>query len=411
MFLFYGPTNINGYNKIRGDTMKLYKPVLKFFLYTTITLSSLAATMLTSAETIKVGMSTALEGPAKGLGTNVKMGVEAYFDKVNKAGGVNGNKLQLVALDDGYEPKRAGPNMRQLIDDDKVVAVIGNVGTPTAVVTVPISNEKKTLLFGAVTGAGLLRNTPPDRYVVNYRASYGEETAEMISGLLKSGIKPTEIAIFTQNDGYGNAGYNGAVAALKANGFTDIDQIVHGRYKRNTVNVEDGLGAILDADVEPKAIIMVGAYKPCAKFIKLAKEELPDTIFLNVSFVGSIPLLNELGDKSEGVIVTQVVPHFEDGHQGVKQFRDDLKAFDAGAKPGFLSLEGYTVARIFVEGLKNAKETNRESIIDGLESLDTFDLGYGAKNHLSSSEHQASHTVWPTRIEGGQYVSFDWNDL
>lgn len=386
----------------------------KITLRTLITVSlPLVLTLSTQplAETIKIGMSTALDGPAKSLGTNVKMGVEAYFKKINDNGGVNGNKLQLIALDDGYEPKRAGPNMRKLIDDENVITVIGNVGTPTAVVTVPIANEKKTMLFGAVTGAGLLRKSPPDRYIINYRASYGEETAAMIGGLLKSGIKPTEIALFTQNDGYGNAGYNGAVAAFKSNGFTDMNKIVHGRYKRNTVNVEDGLSTILDADVEPKAIIMVGAYKPCAKFISLAKEELPDTIFLNVSFVGSIPLLNELGDKAEGVIVTQVVPHYEDSSPGVSQFRADLAAFNSTAKPGFLSLEGYSVARILVEGLLKAGQVTRESIIDGLESLGEFNLGYGNSQSLTSAEHQASHTIWPTRIKNGKYVSFNWNNL
>ncbi len=363
------------------------------------------------AENIKIGMSTALDGPAKGLGLGVKLGVDSYFHKINQAGGINGKKLELIALDDGYEPKRAGPNMRQLIDKDKVIAVIGNVGTPTAVVTVPIANEKKIVLFGAVTGAGLLRKSPPDRYVINYRASYGEETAAMIGGLLKSGIKATEIALFTQNDGYGNAGYNGAMAAFKANGFTDTDKIVHARYKRNTTNIEKGLNTILDADVEPKAIIMVGAYKPNAKFIKLAKEELPDTLFLNVSFVGSIPLLKELGKQAEGVIVTQVVPHYADKSKGVAQYRADLAAFNNKVDPGFLSLEGYIAARILVEGLKKATANNREGIIDGLESLGAIDFQMGAPMKLSKSERQASHSVWPTRIKNGKYVSFDWSDL
>ena len=142
---------------------------------------------------VKVGMTTALEGPAKGLGMGVQLGVEAYFKKINDAGGVKGEKIKLIALDDGYELSRAAPNMRQLIGEEKVVAVIGNVGTPTATVTVPIANELKTVLFGAFTGAGLLRKNP-DRYVVNYRVSYAQETSTMINGLLASGIKPEEIA-------------------------------------------------------------------------------------------------------------------------------------------------------------------------------------------------------------------------
>lgn len=374
-----------------------------------VSLASLALSV--QAGSIKIGMSTALTGPAKGLGTSVKLGVETYFHKINKAGGIKGKKLELIVLDDGYEPKRAGPNMRKLIDEQKVVAVIGNVGTPTAVVTVPIANEKKTLLFGAVTGAGLLRKSPPDRYIINYRASYGEETAAMISGLMKIGIKPTEIALFTQNDGYGDAGYKGAMVALKAQGFTDTGKIAHGRYKRNTVNVEEGLSTILDADVEPKAIIMVGAYKPCAAFIKMAKEDLPDAFFLNVSFVGSIPLLKELGGQTDKVIVTQVVPHFENNSVGVKQFRADLVAYKSSEKPGFLSLEGYLAAKILVEGLQKTSAVSRESVIDGLESLGSIDVGIGKMLSLSAKEHQANHNVWPTRIKGGRYVSFTWDKL
>ncbi len=242
----------------------------------------------------------------------MKKGVEAFFHHVNQSGGVHGDTLRLLALDDGYEPARAAPNMRRLIDDEKVLAVIGNVGTPTAIVTVPIAQEKRTLLFGAFTGAGVLRKTPPDRYIMNYRASYAEETAAMIDGLLGIGIKPEEIAFFTQRDGYGDAGFQGASKALEARGFMDVRKLAHGRYTRNTTHVEDALGAILDADVEPKAIIMVGAYAPCATFIGMARKELPHTLFLNVSFVGSNALLNALGAESEGVIVTQVVPHFDD---------------------------------------------------------------------------------------------------
>ncbi len=393
---------------MNNDTTELLRKALLPAILTI----GLVCPMAGNADTLKIGMSTALEGPAKGLGQNVRLGVEAYFNKINSAGGINGNKLVLTALDDGYEPSRAGPNMRQLIEKDGVVAVIGNVGTPTAIVTVPVANEKKTLLFGAVTGAGVLRKSPPDRYIINYRASYAEETAAMISGLLKSGIKPEEMALFTQKDGYGDAGYNGAVKALKSQGFQDTNKLAHGRYKRNTTNVEEGLGIILDADVEPKAIIMVGAYKPCAKFIKLAKEDLPDALFLNVSFVGSIPLLNELGDKAENVIVTQVVPHFNDTSPGVGGYRAALKAYKADAQPGFLSLEGYLAAKILAEGIQAAgAKVTRESIIDGLEGLSSIDVGIGKSLSLSSSEHQANHNVWPTRIKGGEYVPLDWGQL
>lgn len=362
-----------------------------------------------AADNIKVGISAAFSGPAKALGNGIKSGIELYFAEVNKAGGINGSQLELVALDDSYEPKKVGPNVRQLIDDKSILAILGNVGTPTAVVTVPIVNEKKIMLFGAFTGAGLLRKNPPDRYVINYRASYAEETAAMVEGLLKSGIKPEEIAFFTQNDGYGDAGYKGAIAALKAKGFNKAGSLAHGRYERNTVNVEDGLGAILDSDIEPKAIIMVGSYKPCAAFIKLAKEELPEVKFLNVSFVGSRALAKELGDKGDGVIVTQVVPHYDSDLVAVKSYKAALKNYAKNKIPDFVSLEGYLLAKVFVEGLKKSKTPlTRESVIDGVEAIGKLDIGIGVDVNLSAKDHQASHKIWPTVLKNGKFELLEW---
>lgn len=362
-----------------------------------------------AGQEILVGMSTALSGPAEALGNGIKAGVEAHFAEVNAKGGVNGKKLKLIALDDGYEPKRCAPNMRKLIDEHKVAAVIGNVGTPTAIVSVPIANENKTLLFGAFTGAGVLRKSPPDRYVINFRASYAEETAAMVEGFLKAGIKPQEIAFFTQKDGYGDAGYQGGIKALKKH-YSGAETLPHGRYTRNTVNVENALATIVPAS--PKAIIMVGAYKPCAAFIKMAREFLPDAIYANVSFVGSVPLLKELGSKGEGVIVTQVVPHYQSAAAGIKRFRTALAAHASGSTPGFVTLEGYLAARIFVEGIKKAGSTiSRESIIDGIESLSKLDVGLGSPISFSKANHQASHQVWPTIIRVGKYVDLDWSTL
>ena len=362
---------------------------------------------------IRVGMSTALTGPALALGQGVKAGVEAQFAEVNAAGGIHGRTLRLVALDDGYEPDRCAPNMRKLTDEENVFAVIGNVGTPTAIVAVPIANEKKTLLFGAFTGAGVLRKTPPDRYVINYRASYAEETATMVNAILDElKLKPEEIGFFTQNDGYGDAGYQGAIQALKTRGYAAAEKLPHGRYTRNTENVEDGLVALLDAPVKPRAVIMVGAYKPCAKFIKLAKDEGLKAVFLNVSFVGSDALDKELGSGGDGVVVTQVVPHPAAGLAAVAAFRETMKKHAPQSPQGFVALEGYLSARIFSEGLKKAgKGLTREGHIDALEAMGEFDIGTSEKLSLGKTDHQASHTVWPTVLRGSEFVPLKWQEL
>ena len=235
----------------------------------------------------------------------------------------------------------------------------------------------------------------------------------MVKGLINEvGLKPEEIAFFTQNDGYGDAGYQGGIAALKALGYSNAEQNAHGRYERNTIHIEDGLIAMLDATVEPRAIIMVGAYKPCAAFIKLAKQEGLKSIFLNVSFVGSNALAAELGEQGDGVIVTQVVPHYEDSVPAVQDFRAAMEAQGTASAIGFVALEGYLAARIFCEGLQAAgAELDRENHIDALEGLGAIATDVGAPLTLSKDEHQASHTVWPTIITGATFEPVNWSEL
>jgi ABC-type branched-subunit amino acid transport system substrate-binding protein len=366
---------------------------------------------------IVLGMSTALSGPAAKLGTAMREGVLAGFGRANRAGGVGGRPLRLIALDDGYEPARTAPNMRQLLEKENVLAVIGNVGTPTSVAAIPIANEQKTLFFASFTGAGVLRKNPPDRYVINYRASYAEETGAMIDALIDgSGFKLEDIALFTQRDAYGDAGFVGAITALKRHGLKDEKQVLHVRYERNSLAVEDALASLLYAEHEPRAIIMVGAYAPCAKFIRLAYEAGLKAIFLNVSFVGSHSLALELGQLPAPVIVTQVVPHPISGEVPIiREYQADLRALDPSATPGFGGLEGYIAARILLTALETIPgPPTREGIVDALEGLGQFDLGLGQPLKLGPRDHQACHRVWVTILQDGAFVPFPWtgiNDL
>ena len=363
---------------------------------------------------LRFGMSTAISGPAADLGINLRDGVLAGFARVNRAGGVHGLKLGLTVLDDGYEPVRTAPNMRQLTEDLDLLGIIGNVGTPTAIASVPIAMENHTLFFAPFTGAGVLRKTPPDRYVINYRASYAEETGAMIDALIDgAGLEPREIAFFTQRDGYGDAGYAGGIAALRRHGLEQESEVMHVRYERNTVAVEGALAELLMAETAPRAVIMVGAYAPCAAFIKIARGMGMHALFLNVSFVGSAPLARSLGPEMRGVIVTQVVPHPEQSQLPVvEEYRADLKALDASLEPTFGSLEGYLAARIVTLALERAEPPfTRESVVDALESLGSFELGLGGTLELSRTAHQASHEIWPTVLELGEFVPCDWSTV
>lgn len=388
---------------------------LKFVLIITLIAACTAPAFAEEEEKplpIILGMSTALSGPAQSLGIEMKVGIESYFARINEEGGVYGRRLKFITLDDGYVPEAAIRNMHILIDEEKVLAVLGNVGTPTAAVTIPIATEKKTLLFAPGTGAELVRQRPPNRYVINYRASYTQETAVMVRGLLESGISPHEIAIFTQNDSFGDDGYMGIIKSLQAAGYDRGHLLPHGRYERNTINIEQGLLTILEAPVKPKAIIMVGTYAACAKFIRIINRVLSDVIYMNVSFVASTALKNALGSDGEGVIITQVVPHFESNLPLTREYLEDLKSYDPEAEPDFISLEGYIVARIFIEGLKRAgPDVDKETIIDAILSIKNLDIGLGTPIRYTNDNYQGSQKVWLTVIREGRFESLDFSTL
>ena len=362
---------------------------------------------------IVFGMSAPFSGPAKELGRGMKTGIDLAFASANEAGGVNGRKLRLVALDDGYEPERTRAVMKDLADTRNVFGFIGNVGTPTAEVAVPFTLEKRMLFFGPFTGAGLLRRDPPDRYVFNFRASYAEETAATVKYLVDvRRILPDEIAVFAQQDGYGDAGFNGVAKMLRKYN-RNPDRALRVGYKRNTSDVAEAVDTLLKSRHPVRAVVMVATYKAAAKFIEKVKAERPDIVFSNVSFVGSQALADELmtygGKVADGVIVTQVVPLPHSKSTAVLKYQELLPKHSLGEKPDFVSLEGYLAASLLIEGLKRAgPEFTTESLVDALEGMRGVDLGVGAMMAFGMSEHQASHKVWGTILDAnGNFQMLD----
>ena len=230
----------------------------------------------------------------------------------HEAGGIDGRTLKLYAADDGYEPSRTPEAMKHLYEKDQVFGIIGNVGTPTAAVAVPYSLERKMLFFGAFTGSNILRNDPPDRYVFNYRASYVQETDAVVRYLVKMRrLQPRQIAVFAQQDSYGDSGFAGVAKAFRTMGAND-GAILRLNYARNTVDVDGAISELKAQKTPIKAIVMVATYRAAAKFIEKTRDLYPGMIYTNVSFVGSTALAEELkllgGRYTNGVIVTQVVP-------------------------------------------------------------------------------------------------------
>jgi branched-chain amino acid transport system substrate-binding protein len=363
---------------------------------------------------ILFGISAPFSGAAKELGQNMRLGVETAFNVANTNGGAYGRQLRLIAVDDGYEPTRTAETMKQLFEQDRVFGIVGNVGTPTAVVALPYVLDRRMLFYGAFTGASLLRRDPPDRYVFNYRASYAEETDAVVRYLVKvRRLKPEQIAVFAQQDSYGDAGFAGVAKAIRALQGGNESTILRLNYKRNTVDVDEAVAQLQKSRIPIKAVVMVPAYRAAARFIEKTRDLYPSMIYTSVSFVGSTALANELmllGQKyTTGVIVTQVVPAV-DGHSSmVLAYKSALNKYFPGEPPDYVSLEGYVAGSVLVEALKrNGPQLDTERLVDTFENLHDFDMGLGTPVTFGRSEHQGVHKVWGTELDAtGHYQPID----
>ena len=358
---------------------------------------------------IRFGIAAPFSGAARELGRQMKLGIDTAFNRVNDAGGVEGRMLRLIAADDGYEPTRTADAMKQLYEKDQVFGIIGNVGTPTAVVAVPYALQRRLLFFGAFTGANVLRNDPPDRYVFNYRPSYAEETDAAVRYLVKMRrLQPRQIAVFAQQDAYGDSGFAGVAKAFRTLGASD-SAILRLNYKRNTVDVEEAVNQLKVQKPLIKAVVMVSTYRAAAKFIEKTRDLYPGMIYTNVSFVGSTELAEELmllgARYAKGVIVTQVVPAVSGYSSVVLEYKNALAKYFPGEAPDYVSLEGYVSANVLIQALKRAgPQLDTEKLIDNLESMRNLDLGLGTPLSFGRAEHQASHKIWGTALdENGRF--------
>ena len=369
--------------------------------------------------TITFGTTTAYSGPNKELGRAMVVGIRMCFKEVNEKK-IHGRELELEVLDDKYDPKLALENMKTLFEVKKVFATIGNVGTPTAEVTMPYSTKKGFLFFAPFSGASLLRADPTSEFVFNFRASYSDETAAIVKYFVESrDISPEKISVFAQEDMFGEDCFQGVFRALRNHEINNPKDVLRVGYKRNTVEVEPAVEKIVSQIEKIDAIIMAATYRSTAKFVKLIKEHLKkqagdkEILFAAVSFVGSRALAEafqvEGGEYGEGVIVSQVVPHHESSARGVNRYRELLKKHYPEEETSFVSLEGFIAAECLVEGLRAAgRELNTKSLIEALETIEPFDLGVGPKISFEPNRHQASTKVWGTILDkDGNYKTLD----
>ncbi|QGY39629.1 ABC transporter substrate-binding protein [Pseudodesulfovibrio cashew] len=356
---------------------------------------------------IRLGSSLALTGHAGYLGTQTLRGALAYLRWVNEAGGIYGRKITIKAEDDSYDPPRCLANTQHFIIDNNVFALFCYVGTPTTVKVLPMVEEARIPLIGMFTGANGLRE-PFNRYVVNIRASYYQETGAAVRHLVQDlGIK--KIAVFYQYDAYGFDGLVGTELALKE---FHLEPVARGSYIRGTQDVTEGFNKIAASGAE--AVVMVGTYGACARFIRLAKRHEFSPIFYNVSFVGAEELARRIGPGAPPVLMSQVVPQpkeLGDPDDAAVQYVTLLERFYPGETPSFVGLEGFLNARILVEGLRRAgPDLTREKFIDAIASLHNYELGSGMTVTYGKHDRQGLEDVHFTRLVNGRFIPFtDWN--
>ena len=354
------------------------------------------------ADSIVFGQSAAVSGPAAELGENMNLGIRAAFEEANLEGGIHGRALRLLLRDDRYEAEAAIESTRALIEHG-VFGLIGAVGTPTSRVAAPIASAAQVPYIGAFTGAELLRGDD-QRYMVNLRASYYQETEEMVERLTTD-LGFSRIAILYQDDSYGQAGLTGVVQALDRRNMALAGE---GTYVRNTVAVKRALLNLRSNN--PEAIIIIGAYGAAAQFILWARKiGMQRTVFVNISFVGSNALLNALGRGGDGVVVTQVVPFPRDTSiPAVARYQNAIRRIDGSAQPGFVSLEGYLAGRLVVEALRASADPGgapptRAAFLQTLEAAGPIDLD-GFTVQYGPADNQGSDEVFLTIIRGGRFV-------
>ncbi len=348
---------------------------------------------------IRIGQFAAQTGPAAELGKRLQLGIQAHFTAVNAAGGINGRKLLLVSRDDGYEPEKAVLAVKALIEEDKVFALIGSVGTPTTLAAVPAINAAGIPLIGPFTGAQALRE-PFNRNIFHVRASYFDETERIVQHLSTVGIK--KIAVFYQNDSYGKAGLEGVTRALAKRNLKPAATVT---VERNSVDVAAALAEILKTG--PEAVIQISAYKSCAALIKQSRAKSYGGQFFNVSFVGSKALADELGESGgAGISISQVVPFpYIPSSAVVREYQ--LRMLEAGHKDfDFSSIEGFLAAKVLTEGLRRAggKSLSRESLVVALQSLRDYDMGGFSVSYSAKSHEGSRYTDLTTIGRAGKFI-------
>ncbi len=415
----------------------LEKVKLSFLIYLCLLLSAQKA----DSETIKIGISASFTGTSREIPIEQYRGSMAYFEQINRNGGIKGKQIAIQAYDDEYNPVSTIRNTIKLIEKDKVFLLFNYFGTPTTARTLPLLNrykDRNIYLFFPYTGSEIVRQNPYKPLVFNLRSSYSQETEGLVDNLVKVGKK--RIAVFYQIDAYGRSGWNGVRRALNKH---DLKIVAEATYRRGTSFSESFQPQVETLKAaNPDAIILVGLYEPCAGFIRDARNGGWNIPIANIS-VGSENLLRLLldinkktgKDYTANLINSQVLPSYENNSlPAVREYREYMDRYKPvpplelignksypSSRYSYDSFEGFLKAKLLVEILKRTDDSSensvnkgainagnigndRRKVVQAAQSIQDIDLGIGTPFSFKAGSNQALNKVYYTKIEKGQFV-------
>lgn len=326
---------------------------------------------------ILIGQTTGVTGAVAATVQETRVGARLCIDAVNAAGGVGGEKIELITLDDQFDPKQAAANARELIEVRKVVAMFMTRGTPHTEAIIPALEQYGVPLIGPSTGAMVL-HAPVRKHVFNVRATYQREAEKAITHLTSIGIQ--RIAILHVDDSFGLDGLAGAQKGLVA---ARLSAVVVAKFDRN----QPDFSAItpLLGKAQAQAVMLIGTGPAVVAGIRAVKTSGGKMQFVTLSNNASDSFIKLLGNDAPGVIVSQVLPKSLT-FPLVKQATQLAKARGI-SEPSPAMLEGFASAKVLVEALRRSgAKPSRERIQSALEGMQGFDLG-GLEVRYSGTDH------------------------
>ncbi len=337
----------------------------------------LATTGMTASAQIKIGQTTGVTGAVAATVKESSLGAQLYLDATNAKGGVNGEKIELITLDDKFDTQLAATNARELIEQRGVLALFMTRGTPHTEAILPLLDQHGVALIAPSTGAMVLHQ-PLKKHVFNVRATYQREAERAITHLAATGV--TRIGVIHVDDSFGADGLEGTQKGLTA---AKLNAIAVSKFDRSKPDFSQIVPAM--AKLSPQAVMVIGSGTAVVEAIRGLKAAGSGAQFVTLSNNASGGFIKLLGDDARGVIVSQVLPQSQNyaivqEAAGLAKARDILDVSPA-------MLEGFVSAKVLVEALRRAgPKATREKLQTALEGISRFDLG-GLSLSFSTTDH------------------------